>query len=253
MKLSSIKNRISIHILKSKQSSCALDPKNQTGDCAAMSEKGKSGSIRIFLLALILLISFTAVHIIKANAANADDKIQKGIAGEIIRFHVIANSDSSEDQALKLKVKDALVNELSATLKSTKSITEARDIITENLPSIQQTSEKVISENGYAYPVAVSLAPCLFPIKVYGDYTFPAGNYEALRVQIGEAKGQNWWCVMFPPLCFVDSTYSIVDEDTDRQLKYLLTEEEYDSLKVEKAPVKIKFKLWESVKKFIKK
>jgi stage II sporulation protein R len=90
---------------------------------------------------------------------------------------------------------------------------------------------------------------CYFPLKIYGDYAFPPGNYEALRVKIGAAEGKNWWCVMFPPLCFVDETYSVVDEKSGKKLKKLLTDEEYQTLIKEKKPVKIKFKLWEKIKK----
>jgi stage II sporulation protein R len=221
---------------------------NETTASHAEIPQIKSSHFRIVLLFLIILISSLAIHIIKANTVAAKD-LQEGIAGEIIRFHVIANSDSKEDQALKYEVKDALVKEMSTYLTGAKDVSEAREIIAGRLASIQKTAQAVIGHKGYQYPVAVSLAPAYFPIKIYGDYTFPAGTYEALRVQIGEAKGQNWWCVMFPPLCFVDETYSIVDKETDQQLKYLLTEEEYESLRSEKVPVKVRFKLWESIKK----
>ncbi|MDF2538104.1 MAG: hypothetical protein K0S76_1125 [Herbinix sp.] len=206
-----------------------------------------SRKFRTLLFLSILFLSAAATYFIKANAVNAYE-LQEGIAGEIIRFHVIANSDSTEDQSLKYKVKDALVEEMSSYLTSAENLAKAREIILERIPDIEKSAEAVIIQNGYHYPVTVSLEPVYFPIKVYGAYTFPAGTYEALRVQIGQAKGQNWWCVMFPPLCFVDETYSIVDKKTDQKLKYLLTEEEYDSLKSKKTPVKIKFKLWEYIK-----
>ncbi len=215
---------------------------------AKQKERKGSRHIRIQLLIVILFFSWAGSCIIQANAAKGKS-VQEGIAQEIIRFHVIANSDSTEDQALKYKVKDALVKELTPRLKTVTDITEGRRIIRSGLASIQTVAEKTISDNGYYYPVKVTLEPVYFPMKVYGDYTFPPGTYEALRVQIGEAAGKNWWCVMFPPLCFVDETYSIVDSDTDKQLKGLLTEEEYDALKGQKVSVKYKFKLWESFKK----
>jgi stage II sporulation protein R len=209
----------------------------------------KKHGIQITLLFFILLLSSLALYIIAENTVNAKE-VQEGISNEIIRFHVIANSDSEEDQTLKYKVKEALVAELSLYLKDASSVAEARNILSRQLSSIQTLAETVINQNGYSYPVSVSLEPWYFPIKMYGNYTFPPGTYAALRVQIGEAKGQNWWCVMFPPLCFVDETYSIVDEDTDQQLKYLLTEEEYETLRSRKIPVKVKFKLWNSIKKW---
>lgn len=200
------------------------------------------------LLLGILIISWVGICMIRVYATS-DTSLQEGIAREIIRFHVIANSDSIEDQQLKLKVKNELVKELSPKLKDITDITEGRAIIEAELPAIRTATELIISEQGYSYPITVSLESVYFPMKQYGDYTFPPGNYEALQVQIGEASGKNWWCVMFPPLCFVDETYSIVDPEAEDQLKVLLTEEEYDVLKDKKLPVKYKFKLWGSLKK----
>jgi stage II sporulation protein R len=212
--------------------------------------KHPHNQFRSLLLLFLLVFSGIAMGFINAKTKNSDE-IQNGIAKEIIRFHVIANSDSSEDQNLKLKVKDTLVRSLSPYLENADSREQASQILTDKLSYMKDIAEEVIRLNGYNYPVTVTLEPAYFPIKIYGDYTFPPGMYDALRVKIGAAEGQNWWCVMFPPLCFVDETYSIVDESSDKQLKYLLTEEEYESLRSRKVPVKIKFKLWESIKKLL--
>jgi len=205
-------------------------------------------NFRIILFLLIFSLSAITIRVIKVQSVDAHE-IQEGIASEIIRFHVLANSDSKEDQALKLIVKEALVKELSPVLSKAQNIDEARSLLSEKLSLIKELAEEVISENGYSYSATVALEQCSFPLKIYGDYTFPPGTYEALRVQIGEAKGQNWWCVMYPPLCFVDATYSIVPDESESQLKYLLTEEEYRSIKGQKVPVKIKFKVLEYFKK----
>jgi stage II sporulation protein R len=207
----------------------------------------ENGQFKLLLLILILLFSGITMWLVKTNT-RSDDALQTGIAEDIIRFHVIANSDSEEDQALKLTVKSTLVDSLSPYLKNTDTKSQAREILTDKLSFIEGLAEETIRQNGYNYPVTVSLTNCYFPLKIYGDYTFPPGTYEALRVQIGEAKGKNWWCVMYPPLCFVDETYSIVDDNSKEQLKHLLTEEEYDSLVSKKPPVKIKFKLIEKLK-----
>lgn len=209
---------------------------------------------RFVLFSLILLTSWTSSLFIEAKAQKREPAatLQQGIAKEIIRFHVIANSDTKEDQDLKLEIKDALVSYLSPKLKDADSITKAREIIQDKQNEIKKIAEKIIHEKGYNYSTTVSLEPCYFPMKIYGSYTFPPGTYEALRVKIGAASGHNWWCVMFPPLCFVDETYSIVDEDTDKKLKYLLSDEQYETLTSKKVPVKIKFKLWEKVKKLFR-
>lgn len=209
------------------------------------------GQFRTLLLLLILLFSGIAMILVKADAKH-NKELQTGIAEEIIRFHVIANSDSEADQALKLTVKSTLVEKLSPYLKDAKDIIDARNILEDKLLFIEQLSEEAIRTNGYNYSVKVSLEKTFFPLKIYGDYTFPQGYYEALRVQIGDAEGKNWWCVMFPPLCFVDETYGIIDEASKEKLEYLLTEEEYEALFQKKTPIKVKFKLWETLKKLLK-
>lgn len=207
-----------------------------------------SNRIGVFLLLILLILSWILTQAVQIYATNPK-KLQEGIASEIVRFHVIANSDSDEDQHLKYQVKDTLVQSLHPYLKDVKDINEAQNIINEQLPYIRYVAEQVIEENGYSYPVIASLSACYFPMKVYGEYTFPPGTYDALQVRIGDAQGQNWWCVMFPPLCFVDETYSIIDEDSEEKLKHLLTEEEFEELKNSKVPIKIKFKLLEAIKK----
>ncbi len=206
-----------------------------------------SNHFHTILLLLILLFSGISMCLIKTYA-KADTSIQEGIAQKVLRFHVIANSDREEDQQLKLKVKDTLVESLSPQLKDLEDITMVRAAVSERLSEIKKIAEAVIQQQGYHYTVTVSLERCYFPLKVYGAYTFPPGYYEALLVRIGKAEGKNWWCVMFPPLCFVDETYSIVDENSKEKLLSLLSDEEYDELISGKAPVKIKFKLFEKIK-----
>lgn len=210
--------------------------------------KDINSRIRVLFLIFLLLSSWFLNQAVQIYASDPK-RIQEGIADEIIRFHVIANSDSHEDQLLKYQVKDALVEALYPYLKDSKNIEESRDILISKLPFIEAIANQLIRDKGYTYSVSASISFSYFPMKVYGDYSFPPGVYEALQIRIGDAKGKNWWCVMFPPLCFVDETYSIVDEDSEEKLKYLLTEEEFESLKNDKVPVKIKLKLLEAIKK----
>ena len=155
---------------------------------------------------------------------------QEEIAEEIIRLHVIADSDKGCDQRLKLQVKEAVVTELRKKLSEAKNIEEARSIICENLEGIETISNTVIRENGFSYKAKASLGQAVFPIKRYGDLTFPAGEYEALRIQLGKAEGKNWWCVMFPTLCFVDEAKQEITEENKEKFKEILTEEEYESI-----------------------
>lgn len=209
----------------------------------------KDHSFRTLLLFLILFFCTAATLIIKAEALH-ERRLQSGIAGQIIRFHVIANSDTEQDQALKLAVRDALITELEPLLEPTDTLKEAQGIITSRISDIKALAEATVRDRGYDYPIQVSLTECFFPLKIYGAYTFPPGYYEALRVEIGNAEGKNWWCVMFPPLCFVDETFSIVDEASGKKLKNLLTDEEYNVITDKDTPVRIRFKLWESIKDF---
>ena len=172
------------------------------------------------------------------------------IKDKLIRFHVIANSDSKEDQSLKLKVRDKVVEVLSEKLASVKSLEEAEYILTQNIECINKISKEVIEENNYAYEVNTMLSNENFPDKVYGDYVFPQGNYKAFRVIIGDGKGQNWWCVMFPSLCFVDESKNEVDSDTLKEeieciepKNEIKTNENKDNNESSNSNNKIKFKV----------
>lgn len=198
-------------------------------------------------LTVLLILAFMGTFFLH-HTPTSGNELQESIANKIIRFHVLANSDSLEDQQLKMKVRDSIIQDLSPILSETETLEDARVMMVKSFPRMKEVAENTIHANGYQYDVQVSLEPVFFPAKVYGDFTFPAGTYEALRVQIGESKGQNWWCVMFPPLCFVDETYSIVDKDSDYQLKHLLTEDEYSALHDGKVPVRIRFKLFDKLK-----
>ena len=191
---------------------------------------------------IIIMLVFAAVLFMK-NEENEEERIQKSIASHIIRLHVVANSDSEKDQQLKLMVKDKIVAGLREKLKEADNLNDARTIIRNETEQIEKMATEEMRQQGYDYIATASLGNSYFPIKKYGDLTFPAGEYEALRVQIGEAKGQNFWCVMYPTLCFVDSTYQVVPEESKEELKHTLTDEEYQALLGEDKSVTFGFKL----------
>ena len=182
---------------------------------------------------VILFGVLTAVGVMAAAALTVRGKaagIQQGIAGEILRFHVIANSDSKEDQALKLKVRDEVVEYMKDLLEGAEDLEETKGRVAERLADIEELAMRIVEKEQAGYPVHAELTECYFPRKSYGDCTFPAGRYEALRICIGKAEGKNWWCVLFPNLCFVDSIHAVVPEEQKEELKNVLTEEEYESL-----------------------
>lgn len=173
------------------------------------------------------------------------------VRNAVIRFHIRANSDQTEDQRLKLKVRDAVLHELESKLKKAKNLQDAKKIIERNLDDIQETAEKVVEEEGYNYPVTAYLTKEEFPIKAYGDLLFPSGEYEALRIDIGEHEGGNWWCVMYPGLCFVDTVGGVVSEDGKELLSQTLTTEEYEELIIcpkEDTTIQYRSLLWEYLK-----
>ena len=161
----------------------------------------------------------------------------------IMRFHVRANSDSDEDQELKLAVKEDVVAFLKPLLKECTSVVQSKQVLVSNMQNIYMVAMNTIVEQGYDYSVEVYITEETFPEKEYGDMIFPAGDYQALRVDIGEAKGQNWWGIMYPPLCFIDDTTSVVSEEGKEILEDNLTPQEYAELFM-KSDVRIESGLW---------
>lgn len=204
---------------------------------------------RRLMIASILTIIATIVFVNYIFSGNNSYAFKN----KLIRLHVLANSDSPEDQELKLKVRDKIIAEMNDRLGNSKSIDETREIVKENIEEIKKIALEEIKLNGKEYEVAVSLDSHNFPTKSYGGFTLPAGEYEALRVVIGEGKGQNWWCVMFPPLCFIDITNGLTDEKTKEELKKFLTEEEFNIIisakGPEETPIILKSKLLELFEK----
>lgn len=158
---------------------------------------------KVFLLgfSLFLLMMSWEGQLTSANVLDNGP-----IPQESIRLRIIANSDSVQDQWLKREVRDALIEQMNSWTDQIKTYEEAQQFIPEHLPQLQQVVDQTIRERGFSYNAVVDFGEVPFPTKMYGTYVYPAGDYQALRVRIGEAQGQNWWCVLFPPLCFIDMT-----------------------------------------------
>ena len=196
-------------------------------------------------IALALLIGF----LITLGIMNYSDSVQADLAHNMVRFHVLANSDSDEDQALKRSVRDRIINGLKDQFVDMENIDATKEMIQNSIPQIEAIAADEIKKWGKDYSVVARLEMAPFPTKVYGNVTLPAGNYEALRVIIGEGKGANWWCVLFPPLCFVDGTHAEMPESSKQQLQSVLSKEEYDIItngsQNGEIPVQMKFKVVE--------
>ena len=202
-----------------------------------------NSKIKHFALLIILLFIYTIIC-----AFSYVNAVSTNIENSVFRLHVIANSDSYEDQNLKYIVRDKVLEYINTISSDATSKEEVISSANENIDKIQKIAEDTIYENGYNYPVTLSIGNFAFPTKTYGDISFPAGFYDALKIEIGEAKGQNWWCVMFPPLCFVDVTSGIVSEESKETIKDNLSEEEYKLLSENSNDINFKFKVVEMFK-----
>jgi len=180
---------------------------------------------KLILTSVAIII---AISIALNNSIVATKATQSDVASKLIRFHVIANSDDEIDQVLKLKVRDSVLKYVSPKLVDSKSIEESRKIINNEDKNIKKIAQTIINKNGFKYTVSTALSQEYFPVKTYGNITLPQGMYEAYRIIIGLGKGQNWWCVMFPPLCFVDITRGSLSFDkTKTEMKSVLSDDEY--------------------------
>ena len=200
-----------------------------------------------WLLAVVIGVVFSLIfgaHWTKGYS----EMIQNGVAAKVVRFHVLANSDSEADQQLKLAVRDRVLQEYGQLLQECESKEETLRALEQAQQEICETAMAEVIAQGYAYPVRVSLVREEFPFKKYDDLIFPAGVYDALRIEIGAAEGQNWWCVLYPQMCFVDAAWGYSTEESHRKLENTLTEEEFlivSALEQEAVTPKIKLKIVE--------
>ena len=201
-----------------------------------LNSKLKIAVILIFLLSLYTYIcALTYVQAVSANLSEA-----------VFRLHVIANSDADYDQNLKYLVRDSLLEYMNDICKDVCTKEEAISLCYENLDTFKDIAIKVVRDNGFDYDVNLKIGNFSFPTKTYGDISFPAGMYDALRVEIGSASGQNWWCVMFPSLCFIDVSSGVLEEDSKELLEQNLSHESYEIVSNNSDnEIKLKFKVLE--------
>ena len=205
-------------------------------------KKTRRQGLALSLLELALLIGVTIFLATGVWAANA----QHGLADKVVRLHVLANSDSEEDQALKLQVRDVVLARATELLEQSEDRTEAESLLREALPELEKIAEEEVRANGYDYTVTAELAETSFPTKEYDGFALPAGKYLALRVIIGAGEGRNWWCVVFPPLC----TAAAADVP-EAALAAGLTEDQVSLMTEEDGGYVLKFKVvewWESLR-----
>ena len=193
----------------------------------------------LFLCLTCLLLAFLFTM---AGQRQSDEAMAARIAPEILRFHVLANSDSDEDQQLKLRVRTLLLDSMYEKLGENASLDDTKEYVLANKDSLEQEAEDYMKAEGYDYPAHMEVTECYFPTKTYGDMVFPCGTYDAVRVEIGKGKGHNWWCVLYPPLCFVDSTYAVVPDSSREILRESLDAADYQALLKKQPEVHIRIR-----------
>ena len=186
----------------------------------------------LILLLAVLIASMVTLFVLHRTEAKAQSEVQMAIAGEVLRFHILANSDSEEDQALKLKVRDKVLTFMEKNMPQSLSAEETKTWVREHLAELEEIGRGEVAAQGRTDTVSAAVTTCYFPEKSYGELTFPAGNYEALRVEIGAAMGHNWWCVLYPGICFEDAVNVVIDGEAQK-LSHVLTEEEYSQVTAE--------------------
>lgn len=196
--------------------------------------------LKKYLIISILLILYILVYSISyANSTISN------LSNNLFRLHVIANSDSEEDQILKYEVRDNLISYMNCIGVNAKTKQETISLANSHIKDLYNVAQNTIKEKGYNYKVKISIGYFPFPTKIYGDISLPAGYYDALKVEIGESKGKNWWCVMFPSLCFVDMSNGFVPEESKKELQNSLSTEDYNLISSHTSEYQFKFKLVE--------
>jgi stage II sporulation protein R len=206
----------------------------------------KSYGFIVFAL-ILLIMSWEAQQM---DAAVAGGQIPQ----EAIRLRILANSDSPADQVVKRLVRDEIVKAMNGWVTGPQTIEEARQTIIANMPEIERITAEVLRSRGFDYSSSAELGMVPFPTKMYGNQVYPAGDYEALRITLGEGGGQNWWCVLFPPLCFIDSASGEASASTSAvamQAGGVEQNEQADAAAEQAAAPEAKFFIWEMIESLI--
>lgn len=192
-----------------------------------------------------IIAAFAAALFMTSVVTAYSDSVVGDLQSNMIRLHIIAQSDSEEDQAVKLKVRDALLDSIGEKLSNTDREQCARDIA-ENLGEIEKIADSVLFENGFSYKSKAEYGKFYFPQKNYQSVTLPAGDYYGIRITLGEGNGHNWWCVMYPPMCVKEDGSVTMSGESEKQLRETLDSETYEII-TKKKEKQVKFKIVELI------
>lgn len=197
-------------------------------------------NIKPFILLILLFITFIIITI-NSYAST----ISNNLSENFFRLHIIANSNSNTDQDLKLKIRDNIIIYMKEITQNISTKQEAINICRNHLDNFKQIALDTIKKEGFDYNVSLNIGEYNFPTKHYGNISLPAGSYDALKIEIGNAAGENWWCSLFPPLCFVDMSSGMIDDNSKKILNENLSEEDFAIITSSSEDIKFKFKIIE--------
>lgn len=195
---------------------------------------------RNFFIILFLFFTFLLI-----NITSYSKDVKQGLAENFFRLHIIANSNSPIDQELKLKVRDSILEYINEEIPNNLSKDEVVLEVQNKLADIKLIAESTIKSYGFNYDINLEINNFYFPTKNYYNLSLPAGYYDALKISIGNAQGENWWCSLFPPLCFIDMSSGKITEDSKNNLKSSLSNEEFEIINKSNPSIKLKFKFLE--------
>lgn len=201
-------------------------------------------NLKLFFIVFILFFVY-----IFLSAKSYSSFLEEDLSNEILRLHIVANSNSAEDQYLKLQIRDNILTFISSFYSSNMNKADVISLLLEKEQKIKEIIQTTISKNGYDYSFSFSITNCSFPTKNYGNITLPLGNYDCLNIELGSSSGENWWCVMFPPAC-IESSTAILDTTSAELLNQNLNSETYNIIQSQRSSYKIKFKILEIFNSF---
>lgn len=217
----------------------------------------KSALFERLQLILAVLLIFISVLLLLPDNLFADETVAPSLAlsDRILRLHILAEDDTTAAQEIKLHVRDAILSVVREPLENVSTAAEAEATLLPLLDDIVHTANEVLASYGVSYRATAELTTEFFPIKQYGSLLLPPGEYRALRILLGDAEGKNWWCMLYPSLCFTEGITATIAEDEKEELRGLLSEEEFDTLfSEEEAEPVFCFRLpelWKKVKKWL--
>ena len=198
----------------------------------------KNKRVKMFMMSIVIGVCITSA------VQSYSNKVMADISSSVVRLHVVANSDTDEDQALKLEVRDEIIDFLEPVLQDADSVEETKKLLEDNIKKIEEEAQKIVKKYGYTYGVTADFGNYNFPSKSYENAQFPKGKYDALKIVIGKGEGKNWWCVLYPQLCFDYSQNGVLSKESDTKLKNVLTYDEYNMI-TSKSDINFKLKIVE--------